>query len=100
MDGADVFALRRRRRLTSFLRCAPKCNFTARGFRYLRLPGRSMAVLQVLKGMTPGQVFALSGERMILGRHPECDIVLDVGAVSRQHAVVVRMNNEFYVEDL
>lgn len=59
-----------------------------------------MAVLQVLKGMTPGQVFALSGERMILGRHPECDIVLDVGAVSRQHAVVVRMNNEFYVEDL
>ena len=71
-----------------------------RGFRYSRLPGRSMAVLQVLTGMTPGQVFALSGERMILGRHPECDIVLDVGAVSRQHAVVVRMNNEFYVEDL
>ncbi|MBN8627412.1 MAG: SpoIIE family protein phosphatase [Planctomycetes bacterium] len=59
-----------------------------------------MAVLQVLKGMTPGQVFPLGGERMVMGRHPDCDIVLDVGAVSRQHAVVVRMNNEFYVEDL
>ncbi|MCE9604028.1 MAG: SpoIIE family protein phosphatase [Planctomycetia bacterium] len=59
-----------------------------------------MAVLQVLKGMTAGQIFQLSGERMILGRHPECDIVLDVGAVSRQHAVVVRQNNEFFVEDL
>jgi len=59
-----------------------------------------MAVLQVLKGMTAGQIFKLDGERMILGRHPECDIVLDVGAVSRQHAVVVREKNEFFVEDL
>jgi len=50
--------------------------------------------------MTPGKLFSLSGEKMILGRHPECDIVLDVGAVSRQHAVVVRSNNDFYVEDL
>jgi sigma-B regulation protein RsbU (phosphoserine phosphatase) len=59
-----------------------------------------MAVLQVLKGMTAGQIFKLDGDRMILGRHPECDIVLDVGAVSRQHAVVIRQSNEFFVEDL
>src|SRR5262245_47694074 len=59
-----------------------------------------MAVLQVLRGMTPGQVFPLSGERMVLGRHPECDIVVDAGAISRQHAVILRLNNEFYVEDL
>lgn len=59
-----------------------------------------MAVLQVLRGMTPGRVFALSGERMVLGRHPECDIVLDVGAVSRQHALVVKTAGEFFVEDM
>jgi serine phosphatase RsbU (regulator of sigma subunit) len=59
-----------------------------------------MAVLQVLRGMTPGKLFSLSGEKMILGRHPECDIVLDVGAVSRQHACVTRTNNDFFVEDL
>src|SRR5262245_23431363 len=59
-----------------------------------------MAVLQVLRGLTQGQIFPLNGDRLVLGRHPECDIVLDVGAVSRQHAVILRMNNEFYVEDL
>lgn len=37
---------------------------------------------------------------MVLGRHPECDIVVDAGAISRQHAVILRLNNEFYVEDL
>lgn len=50
--------------------------------------------------MTPGQVFSLSGDRMVLGRHPECDVVLDVGAVSRQHAVVLRLNGDYYVEDM
>ena len=50
--------------------------------------------------MTPGQVFSLHGDRMVLGRHPECDVVLDVGAVSRQHAVVLRLNGDYYVEDL
>lgn len=50
--------------------------------------------------MTPGQTFPLDGERMVIGRHPECDIVVDAGAISRQHAVVQRMNNDFYLEDL
>lgn len=59
-----------------------------------------MAVLQVIKGMNPGQQFPLEGERNILGRHPECDIVLDLGAVSRQHAQIVCVGDQFYVEDL
>jgi sigma-B regulation protein RsbU (phosphoserine phosphatase) len=59
-----------------------------------------MALLQVIRGLTPGQQFPLEGERAVLGRHPECDIVLDVGAVSRQHAQILRVNNEYYVEDL
>ncbi|MBL9122917.1 MAG: SpoIIE family protein phosphatase [Planctomycetaceae bacterium] len=59
-----------------------------------------MAVLQVLKGLNPGQVFALDGEKMVLGRHPDCDIVLDVGAISRQHAQIIVAGDEYYVEDL
>ncbi len=63
-------------------------------------PDSLMAVLQVLKGMTPGQQFPIQGEKAILGRHPDCDIVLDVGAVSRQHAQILVIDSNFYVEDL
>jgi len=59
-----------------------------------------MAVLQVLKGDNPGQVLTLEGSRAILGRHPDCDIVLDVGAVSRQHAQITQAGGIYYVEDL
>ena len=36
----------------------------------------------------------------MIGRHPECDVVVDVGAVSRHHAQVVDIDGSFYVEDL
>ena len=60
----------------------------------------AMAVLQVIKGLSPGQLFPVEGEAAILGRHPDCDIVLDVGAVSRQHARIVRVGTDYFVEDL
>lgn len=59
-----------------------------------------MALLRVVRGLNPGQVFILSSESVILGRNPTCDIVLDVGAVSRQHARIFRRGDEFYIEDL
>jgi len=59
-----------------------------------------MAVLRVLKGLNPGQLFPLDSESIILGRHPECDIVLEVGAVSRQHARLVLVDEDYYAEDL
>jgi serine phosphatase RsbU (regulator of sigma subunit)/pSer/pThr/pTyr-binding forkhead associated (FHA) protein len=59
-----------------------------------------MAVLQVLNGLNPGQIFHLDRERSIMGRHPDCDIVLDVGAVSRQHAQVLAVDGKYFVEDL
>lgn len=37
---------------------------------------------------------------MVLGRHPACDIVLESGAVSRQHARVLKIDGEYYIEDL
>jgi sigma-B regulation protein RsbU (phosphoserine phosphatase) len=59
-----------------------------------------MAVLRALKGLTPGQVFSLEGDRIVLGRHPDCNIVLEVGAVSRQHAQILKIGDDYYIEDL
>ena len=59
-----------------------------------------MAILRALKGLNPGQLFPLEGGVAVLGRNPDCDIVLEVGAVSRQHARILNVEGEYYVEDL
>ena len=59
-----------------------------------------MAVLQVLNGLNPGQQFPLDREKSVMGRSPDCDIVLDVGAVSRQHAQISAASKDYFVEDL
>lgn len=59
-----------------------------------------MAILQVVKGQNPGQQFPLDRPTSVLGRHPDCDVVLDVQAVSRQHARILREGAHFFVEDL
>jgi len=59
-----------------------------------------MAVMQVLAGPETGKVYTVERERTILGRHPDCDIVLDVAAVSRQHARILRSGNAYFLEDL
>jgi len=42
----------------------------------------------------------LAGEPVILGRHPDCDIVLEGGAVGRRHARIFQIQDEYYLEDL
>lgn len=59
-----------------------------------------MAFLKVDKGSIPGQILELHGERMVLGRHPSCHIVLDNAAVSRQHAQILESHGQYYIEDL
>ncbi len=59
-----------------------------------------MAVLRAVKGLTPGQIFPLERPTAILGRHPNCDIVLEQKAVSRQHARILRIDGKHYIEDL
>lgn len=46
------------------------------------------------------QQFDLRDRTTTLGRHPECEIVVEVGAVSRRHAVISEDAGMFYVEDL
>ena len=59
-----------------------------------------MAVLRALQGLSPGQLFPLEGASVVLGRHPACDIVLESAAVSRQHARILNLDGNFFVEDL
>ena len=42
----------------------------------------------------------LSAERMVIGRHPACDIVIDLSAVSRQHAAITTEGGAVFIEDL
>ena len=59
-----------------------------------------MPFLKVIKGNCAGQVLALSGATVVLGRHPSCQITLDDGSVSRQHAQIVEEKGHFILEDL
>jgi serine phosphatase RsbU (regulator of sigma subunit) len=59
-----------------------------------------MASLTVVCGNEPGRTIALAQDRIVLGRAPDCDLVLETLAASRQHACIVREGNTFYLEDL
>ena len=47
-----------------------------------------------------GESFPLDGDRMTIGRRPDSDIFLDDVTVSRDHALLVRRNGEYYLDDL
>ena len=59
-----------------------------------------MAVLQVVQGGESGTQYPLAGERTVIGRHPNCNIVLQNGAVSRHHAQILEDHGQFALEDL
>ncbi|MCL2625049.1 MAG: SpoIIE family protein phosphatase [Planctomycetaceae bacterium] len=46
------------------------------------------------------ETFPLSLDTTVLGRHPYCEVVLDHGAVSREHARISRNKSRYCVEDL
>ena len=59
-----------------------------------------MPVLNFVKGANQGQSVTLDGERIVLGRNADCTVVLNVPAVSREHAVIKRVQGKYYIEDL
>lgn len=59
-----------------------------------------MAVLHILKGQNPGQQVPLDQERVSLGRNPDCNVVIPVTSVSREHARILKLNGKFFIEDL
>lgn len=59
-----------------------------------------MFYLLANNGPQQGRRYELKGEKYVLGRHPDCDIVIEVGAVSRNHCQVVRDGSNYAIEDL
>ncbi|HUS38833.1 MAG: SpoIIE family protein phosphatase [Pirellulales bacterium] len=56
--------------------------------------------LIIADGPNTGTRYELSKPTTVLGRHPDCEIILDAGAVSRQHAHVLKEGTRLFVEDL
>ena len=44
--------------------------------------------------------FEIGARPVTIGRHPDCDVVIEDVSVSRQHAHIIRVNGDYYVEDL
>lgn len=61
-----------------------------------------MASLRILKspGHNQDSVIALDGDHYVIGRNPECGIVIPVTSVSREHAKILRVDGKFHIEDL
>jgi phosphoserine phosphatase RsbU/P len=59
-----------------------------------------MALLEFVKGANQGTRAELVGDRIVFGRNADCGVVLNAPAVSREHAVIRKINGKFYIEDL
>jgi serine phosphatase RsbU (regulator of sigma subunit)/pSer/pThr/pTyr-binding forkhead associated (FHA) protein len=59
-----------------------------------------MASLHILKGQNPGQRVTLDADKVVLGRDPECQVVIPMNSVSRKHAHIVRQAGKYFIEDL
>lgn len=59
-----------------------------------------MSALEVINGTNEGATHQLEKTRTIVGRHPDCDIIVEAPAVSRQHAAINEINGAHFIEDL
>src|SRR3954452_6173118 len=59
-----------------------------------------MPYLKRANGDPSGQCIEMKGDEVILGRLPECDVVLDFQGVSRRHARIYRTDAHYYLADL
>jgi pSer/pThr/pTyr-binding forkhead associated (FHA) protein len=58
------------------------------------------AILTIQNGCFAGLVITLKKSKTLLGRDPSCDVCLDDSLVSSEHAIVVRSNGGYVLEDL
>ena len=58
-----------------------------------------MPVLCVMEGDCSYGLYTLSSD-VVIGRRPECDILLKHVGVSRRHARIMMLDGCFYIEDL
>src|SRR5437660_1022837 len=56
--------------------------------------------LQIVSGPLIGRLFKVDRDLLIIGRNPDCDLVLEPKSVSRRHAAVVRRGSDYLLKDL
>jgi serine phosphatase RsbU (regulator of sigma subunit) len=59
-----------------------------------------MPSVHILRGANAGQRLQLDKERIVLGRNPDCHIVINGTAVSRAHAHIICVDGQYFIEDL
>ncbi len=63
-------------------------------------PQSIIPTLQVMNGVSSGRLYQLEREITVIGRNPDCDIVLAPKSVSRKHAAIVRKIAGYEIKDL
>src|SRR5262249_33311054 len=63
-------------------------------------PQSIVPTLQIMNGPMAGRLYKLDREVVIVGRNPECDVVLQPKSVSRKHAAILRTGAGFEIKDL
>ena len=58
------------------------------------------ALLISTRGAVSGSRYLLDEDKVTVGRDPSNDIMLDDGTVSREHAVFIRENGRYRIEDV
>lgn len=59
----------------------------------------SLPKLTVLYGKQEGMVYHLEGDQAQIGRSPQCEVFLNDMTVSRKHAMLERMGNDWSIRD-
>jgi len=59
-----------------------------------------MATLEINTGEGPVKRFEINRREVVVGRHPQCDVVLPDTTVSRRHARILCEKDGYYIEDL
>lgn len=67
----------------------------------LEKPQSTNGVLRITSGRNKGKQLRLIGNKITIGRHNDCDIVMkDNKACSRKHALIIRKLNSYSIESL
>lgn len=61
--------------------------------------GQGPALVIRAGGGRVGESFPVSGERMSIGRRPDSEVFLDDVTVSRDHALLIRRADQWYLDD-
>ncbi|MCK4983026.1 MAG: AAA family ATPase, partial [Victivallaceae bacterium] len=61
---------------------------------------RNLPTFTIQEGYGSTREYIMTKNTAVIGRDPECDIIIAKGEASRQHAKVTRKDNNFFIEDL